>query len=540
MDVKGYVVDIFKKRVFKGSITIQNSKILAIREENTVPNVFIIPGFVDAHIHIESSLLPPSEFAKIAVRKGCIACICDPHEIANVVGMEGVDFMINNAKNVNFKFYFGAPPCVPATDLEDSGGKIGVQDIETLLKRKEIKFLAEVMDFESVIQRREDIMRKISFAKTLNKPIDGHAPGLRGEMLERYISAGISTDHEVTDVEEAEEKIKKGMKVIIRYGSVSRDFDALSTLVERYPKSCMIGSDDKAPDDLEENYIDSAVKEGVRRKLSIFDFLWVTSVTPRLHYGIDIGLLRVGDPADFVIVENLEDLRVIATYIDGIPVFYEGCVKLDTARSKIINNFQASKLTVDDIKVISMGQKIRVIETREKSLFTGASVETPRVQGDLVVSDKERDILKVVLINRYKKNTKPVVGFLRGFGLKKGSMASSILHDSHHIIGLGCDDISLVEAINEVIENEGGMVFVSSERKEVLPLPIGGLMSDLCYEEIVRKYRELNRVVKESGILFSYPFVNLSFVGLPVIPKLKITSRGLFDVNEQKLVELFL
>jgi adenine deaminase len=539
VEIRGRIVDVFRRKIFKGGIRVESGKIIEIREYNNVPDVFIIPGFVDAHIHVESSLLVPSEFAKMAVAQGCVACLCDPHEIANVIGIEGIEFLLENAKRVNFKFYFGAPPCVPATIHEESGGKIGVEEIENLLRREEIKFLSEVMDIEGVITRREDLMRKIEVARALNKRIDGHAPGLRGEILKRYMASGVSTDHEVSEIDEGEEKIEKGMKVMIRYGSLSKDLERLLPLVKEHPEKCMLCSDDIGPDELGEDYLRPALKSVLRKNVDIFDAINFACTNAVLHYGLDVGLLRVNDPGDFLIIDDFENLRVLETYINGVPVFSYGQTNIEGFTPERINNFSASKKGIEDIRVVKKGERIRVIEAKEKSLFTGSSIITPKIEGNFVVSDTERDVLKVVLVNRYRKDERVAFGFVRGFGLKSGAIASSFSHDSHHLLALGCDDSSIVEALNLVIEERGGMVFVSKKKKEVLPLPVAGLMSDLEAREVGKRYKRLSQVLKDNGVSISHPFMLLSFLALPVIPELKITSKGLFDVKEQKVVDLF-
>lgn len=539
MIVRGQIIDVLKRRIFKGGILVKEGRIADIWEEDGVPNVYIMPGFIDSHIHIESSHLVPSEFAKVAISSGCVACLCDPHEIANVMGIDGVEFMIENGKKVDFKFYFGAPSCVPSSELEKSGARIGIEDVENLLRREEVKFLSEVMDVEGVLKKREEILRKIAIAKFFGKPIDGHAPLLSGKKLEDYIASGISTDHEIEGIDEAREKIEKGMKIIIRYGSLSKNLDTLLPLISEHPKKCMLGSDDKVPNELLDDYLNVAVRKAKRKGASIFDLLYVTSVIPVFHYKIDVGLLRVGDPADFIVVDDLENLTVLSTYICGKEVYSCGKVALCECEIPKINNFKAKKLKLDEIEVRKRGESVRVIGVKEGSLVTKSLVEYPKTEGHFVVADTQRDILKVVLVDRYKEEKSVVVGFVKGFGLKKGAIASSVSHDSHNLIGVGCDDNSLVEALNAIIEHDGGLSFYSQDKKLVLPLSVAGLMSDKGYNVVASTYEKLNKYVRDCGCTISHPYMALSFLSLGVIPELKITSFGLFDVLEQRFVDLF-
>lgn len=539
MKIEGKIVSLFQRRIFPGSLRIENGKIVEIREKEKVPNSFIVPGLIDSHIHVESSLLCPSEFAKIAVSSGCISAILDPHEAANVKGLEGVEFMISNAKDVNFKFYFSAPSCVPATPLEVSGGKIDLADLDYLLRLDSVRSLGEVMDFVSVISGEESIISKINLARSLNRVIDGHAPKLSGEALRKYISYGISTDHEVTSLAEAEEKIKNGMKVIIRCGSASNDFDSLFQLIRLYPESLMLGSDDKSPDELKENYLDRFVRKAMISGISPFDVLRVASLNPKLHYGLDVGQLNLNDSADLLILDELEEFKVREVMINGVTVFRDGKSFIESVPIQHVNNFMAEKVDLADLKVFAAGERMRVIKAYENSLFTDSLFVEPKIKNGEVLAESKDDILKLVLLNRYAKRPKPVVAFVNGFGIKKVALASSILHDSHHIIAVGDDDMMIKDAVDLIIENRGGISLVSMDRSMCLPLPVLGLMSDRDWFYVARVYEEMNGLLRKQGSNFSHPFMALSFLGLPVIPKLKITSYGLFDVETQRFVNLF-
>lgn len=539
MKIEGKIVSLLERRIFAGSIRIENGRIVEIREKEKVPNSFIVPGLIDSHIHVESSLLCPSEFAKIAVSSGCISAILDPHEAANVKGLEGVEFMISNAKDVNFKFYFSAPSCVPATPLEVSGGKIDLADLDYLLRLESVRSLGEVMDFVSVISGEESIISKINLARSLNRVVDGHAPKLSGEALRKYISYGISTDHEVTTLAEAEERIKNGMKVIIRCGSASNDFDSLFQLIRLYPESLMLGSDDKSPDEMKENYLDRFVRKAMISGISPFDVLRVASLNPKLHYGLDVGQLNLNDSADLLVLDELEEFKVREVMINGVTVFRDGKSFIESVPIRHVNNFMAEKVELADLKVFAGGERMRVIKAYENSLFTDSLFVKPKIKNGEVLAESKDDILKLVLLNRYTKRSKPVVAFVNGFGIKKVALASSILHDSHHIIAVGDDDMMIKDAVDLIIENRGGISLVSMDRSMCLPLPVLGLMSDRDWFYVARVYDEMNGLLRKQGSNFSHPFMALSFLGLPVIPKLKITSYGLFDVESQRFVNLF-
>ncbi|MCS7281622.1 MAG: adenine deaminase [Desulfobacterota bacterium] len=538
--VSGSIVDILGKRIYKGLLRVENGRIVDIKEKEDVQSVYILPGLVDAHIHIESSLLVPSQYAKLALSHGVIAAICDPHEIGNVMGKEGIEFMLSDGKKVKFKFYFGAPPCVPATEFERSGAELGVSEIEELLGRDDVKFLSEVMDVQGVLTKRDDLIRKMEIAKSLKKPIDGHAPKLTGDLLIKYVKSGITTDHEVTNIDEAKEKIEAGLKIILRDGSASKDFQNLYPLIKEYPSMCMIGSDDKSPDDLKKGYLDFSVKLALSRGIDIFDVLYAAILNPALHYGLEIGLLRINDPADFIVVDNLRDLKILKTYVDGILVYSDNCLLFEDVKPEKINNFLAEKIKEEDIWIPVKGKRIRVIKVEEGSILTGTSLETVTEKDGLAVSDVKRDILKVVLLDRYSKEKRVRCGFVKGFGLKEGAMATSVSHDSHHIVAVGCEDRDIVEAVNMVVESKGGMAFYSKRLAEFIPLPIGGLMSDLDSFDVASRYENLNRVLVDCGVSLSHPYMTLSFVALPVIPELRITTRGLFDVGLKRWVDLFL
>ncbi|WP_136481343.1 adenine deaminase [Cognatitamlana onchidii] len=537
MKIQGNILDIHSKRIFKGEITVQNGMITSVLEKNHDIEHFILPGFVDAHIHIESSMLVPSEFARIAVKHGTVATVSDPHEIANVLGVEGVEFMIENGKQVPFKFNFGAPSCVPATNFESAGAVINSKGIKTLLENPDIKYLAEMMNYPGVIFDDSEVMKKIAWAKQFNKPIDGHAPGLRGEDLTKYISAGITTDHECFTYEEALEKLQKGMKILMREGSAAKNFEALIDLLPEYYENMMFCSDDKHPDDLLESHINSMCTRAVAKGIDVFKVLQVACINPISHYGLDIGLLQKGDSADFIVVEDLKTFKTIQTYIDGVCVFNNNKSLIKSVSFKTLNNFNCSKKDTIDFEILASSEKIRVIEAHESQLVTNEIIEKAFIKNGKLVSNPETDVLKMAVVNRYK-NEDIAVAFVKNFGLKEGAIASSVGHDSHNIIAVGVTDEAIYRAVNLIIENQGGISAVSSHNEKVLPLPVAGIMSDKGGVEIGKVYQEIDNMAKGLGSPLKAPYMTLSFMALLVIPSLKLSDKGLFNGDDFKFTPL--
>ncbi|MDQ7786233.1 MAG: adenine deaminase [Thermodesulfovibrionales bacterium] len=536
--VSGNIVDVLNAEIFPGTLLIVEGIIKDIvRVDSTYKN-YLIPGFIDAHVHIESTMLVPSEFARIAAIHGTVATVSDPHEIANVLGLEGIAYMIENARSVPVRFYFGAPSCVPATELETSGATLGVKEVEKLLRMKEINYLAEVMNFPGVIHDNPEIHEKIKLAHKYGKPIDGHAPGLRGNELKKYVSAGITTDHEMLSREEALEKIRLGMKILIREGSAAKNFDALITLVDEYPEHCMFCSDDKHPDELVQGHINEMVKRAARLGIDHMKVLRAACVNPVLHYGLDTGLLQSGDSADFLLVDNLKDFTVIKAFIGGEVVAELGRALIHRSEMRLVNRFYAEKKRVQDFIIPAKGEHIRVIEAINRQLITGELTEVATVLDGNTISNAERNIHKIVVVNRYR-NEKPAIGFVRNFGLIDGALASSIAHDSHNIIAVGVSDEHICRAVNLIIEHKGGICAISRDREMILPLPVAGIMSSEEYTGVAEKYSALDKMAKELGSFLDSPFMTLSFMALPVIPKLKLTDKGLFDAKEFKFVDLF-
>lgn len=537
--ISGNIVDVLNEEIFPGTLLIAEGRIRDIvRDEGKYPE-YLIPGFIDAHVHIESSMLVPSEFARIAAIHGTVATVSDPHEIANVLGSEGVRYMIGNAHPVPVRFYFGAPSCVPATGFETSGAELGVDEVGELLAMQEIRYLAEVMNFPGVLRDDPQVLEKIRLAKKYGKPVDGHAPGLRGNDLKKYINAGITTDHETLSREEAIEKITLGMKILIREGSAAKNFEELITLVDEYPEWCMFCSDDKHPDELLNGQINEMVKRAARLGIDHMKVLRTACVNPALHYGTDTGLLRTGDSADFLVVDNLRDFTVLKTVIRGEVAAESGKPLIPRADIRTVNRFPAEKKRKEDFLVPAEGERIRIIKVIDDQIITGAFLENGTILDGMAISSPERNILKIVVVNRYH-DARPAVGFIHGFGLTDGAIASSIAHDSHNIIAVGVSDEDICRAVNLIINHKGGICAVSHEKELILPLPVAGIMSNEDYGEVAEKYSALDRMAKEMGSFLQAPFMTLSFMALPVIPKLKLTDKGLFDAEEFRFVDLFI
>ncbi|MDO9528002.1 MAG: adenine deaminase [Syntrophales bacterium] len=538
ISVSGNIVDVLNSEVYPGTLIISDGRIVGIVRENNDYENYIVPGLIDAHIHIESSMLIPSEFARIAAIHGTVATVSDPHEIANVLGVNGVKFMIENGETVPMKFYFGAPSCVPATPFETSGASIGVEDIEKLLQLDQIKYLAEVMNFPGVLNGDPDVLGKIDIARKYAKPIDGHAPGLRGNDLEKYINAGITTDHECVRREEALEKIELGMKILIREGSASKDFEEMIPLVEEHYGSCMFCSDDKHPDDLMKGHINELVKRALAHGIDVMKVLRVACVNPVLHYNLDVGLLRRGDSADFILVDSLDNFNILKTYINGEVVAEEGRSFISGGTSEIVNKFNVDEKKVGDFELSYKNGNINVIETIDQQLVTNRLIVPPKVENGCAVSDVERDILKMVVVNRYK-GANVAVGFIKNFGLKNGAVASSVAHDSHNIIAVGVSDECICRAVNLIIQNKGGVCAVSQDREEVLPLPIAGIMSNDDYSSVAKRYAEMDSMAKALGSALHAPLMALSLMALLVIPSIKLSDRGLFDSDKFEFIDVF-
>jgi adenine deaminase len=530
--VQGQLIDLHKRRIYPATVDVFEGVIKSIVEEAEAPAQYILPGFIDAHVHIESSMLTPAHFARMAVVHGTVATISDPHEIANVCGKEGVQWMIDNAKTVPFKCFFGAPSCVPATSFETAGASLDSTTVKELLSSPNIWYLAEMMNYPGVLNGDTEVLAKIDAARNIDKPVDGHAPGLRGEAVVAYASAGISTDHECTTQDEALEKVAVGMKILIREGSAAKNFDALHPLLEGHAALVMFCSDDKHPDDLAVSHINGLVTRAIDKGYDMFDVLRAACVNPVVHYGVPVGLLREGDPADFIVVNDLQHWVPAQTYIGAVLVAEEGHCLFDVAPATTINRFRAKSRRSSEYVVHTEKDlvEVSVIEAHEGQLVTSSRISTLRSEAGALCADVEADVLKLVVLNRYEELAEPAVAFISGFGFKRGAIASTVAHDCHNIIAVGVDDECISAAINALIAQQGGIAVASAPDKvEVLPLPIAGLMTDQDGYVVGEQYARLTAAAKDLGSKLTAPFMTLSFMALLVIPALKLSDKGLFD-----------
>lgn len=524
------IVCLTERVISFGEITWQNGIITAITQlgaENP-KQCYLLSGFIDAHVHIESSMLTPYEFARIACRHGTVATVSDPHEIANVLGLEGIDFMVQNAALTPMQIFFGAPSCVPATPFETAGAQLEAEQLETLFKNKTVGYLSEMMNYPAVLQGDPAIMAKLQLAKRYGCPIDGHAPNLTGDDVVRYAQAGISSDHECSSLAEAKAKLAAGMAILIREGSAARNFDALHSLISDYPEQVMFCSDDKHPDDLVAGHINVLVARAVALGHSVFDVLRCASLNPIQHYGLSVGQLKIGERLDAVLVDNLHNFTPLTTWIAGEKVAEHGRSLLPSIQPTLINRFNAQRITTADLEIVANGQQIRVIKVIDGELFTLETRHTAKMNKQHIVPDVERDLLLLVVVNRYQA-AKPALAFIEGFGLQQGALASSVAHDSHNIIAVGSSAELICQAVNAIIDAQGGIATADNHGVELLPLPIAGLMSADNGDSVAARYAELDSIAKRMGSPLRAPFMTLSFMALLVIPELKLSDLGLFD-----------
>ncbi len=538
MLIKSNLIDVVSKETYPAEITIENNIIVSIKRINETLHTYILPGFVDAHVHVESSMLVPTEFARIAVTHGTVGTISDPHEIANVLGVAGVDYMIENAKQVPFHFYFGAPSCVPATNFETAGAVIDSNDIDQLLVRPEILYLAEMMNFPGVIHQDEEVLKKLASAKKHGKPIDGHAPGLMGDDMRHYFNAGITTDHECFGYMEALEKLQHGVKVLIREGSAAKNFETLISLLKDYPEQIMFCCDDKHPDNLIESHINDHVKRALKEGHDLYHVLRAASYNVVKHYNLTIGLLQVGDSADFIEIDNLKDFTILKTYISGTLVAENGLSFLKSVNAPIVNNFNCSLKTADDFKLKGEGDKIRVIEVLDGQLVTDELFIQSFVVNGFAESNIEEDILKIAVVNRYS-DTPIAKAFIKNIGLKQGAIASCVAHDCHNIVVVGTNDEDMCKAVNLIINAKGGISLANKEEAMVLELPIAGIMTNQPAEIVAEAYTKLDKRAKALGSKLRAPYMSLSFMALLVIPELKLSDKGLFNGKTFQFTDVF-
>lgn len=535
--IEGNIVDIIDRTIRKGRVYFSGI-IESIQYDDAIESeAYILPGLIDAHVHIESSMMSPLEYSKVAIRNGVVAAVTDPHEIANVCGMEGVEFMIKNAQLTPMKISTGAPSCVPATPFETSGACLGSKEITLLFEKGWCSHLSEMMNFPGVVNADDEVLSKLNIAKKYHKSIDGHAPLLKGNDLETYINAGISTDHECTSLEEAIEKIHLGMKIMLRESSASHDFDILLPLIQNHSDQVMFCTDDIHPDDLEVGYINLLVKRAIHAGYSIFDVLSASTYTAINHYHLSVGVLQIKDQADFIVVDSLDEFNILKTVISGNEIYDGDKVHVSVVTNESVNNFYRNNITIEDIQIKANGNFLNVIEISEGSLLTKKLIY-PIVGNNLCVqSNIENDIIKIVVVNRYQK-AKPAIAFIKGFKLKNGAIAGSIAHDSHNIIAIGVDDKEIIAAIKTIQDNKGGLVVVDDCYVDFLELPIAGLMSNADCVTVALNYKILLQKAKSLGCFLHSPFMTMAFMSLLVIPEIKLSDKGLFDGNKFEIIDL--
>jgi adenine deaminase len=539
LSIAGNIVDVLHKTIFPGTILIENGHIQAIQHQNEPAyEQYILPGFIDAHVHIESSMLVPSEFARLATVHGIVATVSDPHEIANVLGIPGVRFMLDNASQTPLTIAFGGPACVPATEFETAGAALTSREIRQLFQENGISYLSEVMNVPGVLARDPEVMAKIAIALELGHPVDGHAPGLCGAAAQRYAAAKISTDHECYTLEEAQDKLAAGMKILIREGSAAKNYAALHTLIDSHPEECMFCSDDKHPDDLVQGHINELVRRSVALGHEVMNVLQIACVNPVQHYNLNVGLLQVGDRADLIVVNNLQEFKILSTYCNGTLVAKEGKALLPSVPVTSINCFATQQKQVSDFRLPAQGSTVRVIEAWDGQLITKEQHFPAHIHNGEVTADLEQDILKIAVINRYQ-NVAPAIALIKNFGLQRGAIASSVAHDSHNIVAVGTTDQEICAVVNAVINAQGGIAVAEGYKIQVLRLPVAGLMSSADGYTVAQNYANLDAWAKRLGSKLSAPFMTLSFMALLVIPDLKLSDQGLFSGKDFQFVPLW-
>lgn len=531
-EIEGNIVDIYNRNIFPGIVSIEDGRIIAIARSTKQYDRYILPGFIDAHVHIESSMLVPAEFSELVIQKGTVAVVNDPHEIANVLGKEGIYFMLENSRSSLIKIFFTIPSCVPATDYDFSGSRLSVDDIKELLKSGRFVGLSEMMNVPGVLKHCPEVMRKIEIVRKQQLPIDGHAPGVRGMNLLKYVQAGISTDHECVDLEEALEKLNAGLKILIREGSAAKNYNALKSLISSHTDQVMFCTDDSHPDDIiRMGHIDKIVKRAVYDGFELFDILKVACINPVEHYHLPVGTLRINDPADFIIVRDLKSFDVLSVYLSGEDKFrYVKNRQKSFTSAVCLNNFSRTPILPSDLKK-NAGERNLCIGVKNGEIVTTKEFFQLSAPKQDFQSDTDKDILKIVYLNRYQ-NTPPQIAYIRGIGLKEGAFATSISHDSHNIIAVGCSDLELTSAINAVIAGKGGLSVAGKDGISVLPLPVAGIMTDKRGMEVAEIWERMMEKLHRMGCCLDSPFMTLSFMSLIVIPELKIGERGLFDYNK--------
>ena len=545
----GKVVNVFTGELASTSVAVFDGVVVGFgeRQANEVVELdggILSPGFIDGHFHLESSLLIPAEFARAVLPHGTTTVVADPHEIANVAGIAGVQFMLEASEDIGLEVFYMAPSCVPATHLETAGAELSANDIEKLAQHPRVLGLAEVMNFPGVIMGDEAMLDKLE--RFLDKIIDGHSPGLSGAQLDAYLCGGIGSDHECTRLEEAREKLGKGMHIMLREGSQARDLEALAPLVTSQTKQrCMLVSDDCHPEDLlEQGHMNRVLKRAMELSIDPITAIQLASLNPARYFGLrTLGAIAPGYQADMVLLNSLQPLQIGRVYKKGKLVAEDGkCLlakKLVAAEVQLIS-MNLEELKEEDLRLQAQGSEMRAIRAVPNTLITEEEIVTVADRQGQAVSDANRDLLKIVVIERHQGSGRKGFGFVRGLGLRKGALASTVAHDSHNLIVVGVSDSDMVVAANTLRELGGGLVVVSDGQVQAqLPLPVAGLMTAASLEQVVAWKKEVNQAALELGATLEHPFMALSFLALPVIPKLKLTDQGLVDVESFTHVPLF-
>jgi adenine deaminase len=534
------LVDLHARTIRPCAVRVRDGRVASIEPcGEPVDPGFLLPGFVDAHVHVESSMMPPSEFARVVTTHGTVGTVSDPHEIANVLGEAGVEFMLRDGARRNFHFHFGCPSCVPATGFETAGATLDAKAVARLLSDPRIGSLSEMMNWPGVLHGDPEVAAKIAAAKAAGKPVDGHAPQLLGEQARVYAAAGISTDHECVSLPEARGKAELGMHILIREGSAARNFEALWPMLTERPAQCMLCTDDAHPDVLKHGHVNRLVARAVAKGVDAFDALRAACVNPVRHYGLGCGLLRPGDSADMVLVDDLKDFRVRRTWIRGECVAQDGRSNWEHLPVETPNAFREAHFTADDFALRSAASqaRVRVIVPKDGELVTEAGDATLAVQRGVIEPDPSQDVLMLVVVNRYAE-APPAVAFIRGFGIGHGAIASSVAHDCHNVVAVGGSRQAVAEVVNAVFERRGGVAVRDAQGVEIRGLAIAGLMSSRPFEVVADAYETMSARVRAMGSPLQAPFMTLSFMALLVIPALKLGDRGLFDGRAFRFVDV--